>query len=319
MKLTVAICTWNRERLLDQTLLQMRKLRIPDHIEWELLIVNNKCTDNSDHVISRHSECLPIRRLWEPAQGLSRARNTAVREATGDYILWTDDDVLVDEYWIEAYARAFKLWPEAAIFGGPIRPWFEGKPPRWLETAWPQVSNAYAVVDRSANPIAITADTLPFGANYAVKGSLHKLYLYDSALGRKGKGMLGYDETTLILGILADGMTGYWVPEAQVLHVIPRHKQNKYYLRRYFYWQGFYMGNKRQGKDSKKPYRRIMRLIAGILFNEIKYCARKMTSGPDVWIKSLIKASMLWGTLQGFLRRNYPLEPDLIHGAEKEA
>ncbi len=34
MKVTVAICTWNRADLLDQTLAEMRKLRIPVGVDW---------------------------------------------------------------------------------------------------------------------------------------------------------------------------------------------------------------------------------------------------------------------------------------------
>ena len=81
MIVTVAICTWNRAKLLDQTLTEMRKLRIPPGIEWELLVVNNHCTDETDAVIARHRGALPIQRLFEPRQGLSNARNCAVSTA----------------------------------------------------------------------------------------------------------------------------------------------------------------------------------------------------------------------------------------------
>ena len=50
MKITVAICTWNRSALLDRTLSEMHGLLVPDGIEWELLVVNNNCTDDTDAV-----------------------------------------------------------------------------------------------------------------------------------------------------------------------------------------------------------------------------------------------------------------------------
>ena len=78
MIVTVAICTWNRAKLLDRTLTQMHQLRIPADVEWELLIVNNNCTDETDPIIARHETALPIRRLFEPNPGLSNARNCAV-------------------------------------------------------------------------------------------------------------------------------------------------------------------------------------------------------------------------------------------------
>ena len=84
MHVTVAICTWNRARLLDQTLTGLHALRIPEGITWELLVVNNRSTDDTDAVISRHADTLRLRRLCEPKQGLSNARNCAVRAARGD-------------------------------------------------------------------------------------------------------------------------------------------------------------------------------------------------------------------------------------------
>ena len=74
----------------------MRKLQIPDGVDWELLVVNNNCTDKTDEVIARHSEVLPLRRLLELKPGLSNARNCAVEAAQGQLLIWTDDDVLVD-------------------------------------------------------------------------------------------------------------------------------------------------------------------------------------------------------------------------------
>ena len=94
MLVTVAICTWNRAALLDQTLARMRALSIPTGTEWELLVVNNNCTDHTDSVIAKHTGALPIRRIAEPTPGLSFARNAALAAAKGEHLLWTDDDVL---------------------------------------------------------------------------------------------------------------------------------------------------------------------------------------------------------------------------------
>src|ERR1700738_3055719 len=93
---SVAICTWNRARLLGQTLESFVRLRIPEGVSWELLVVNNNCTDDTDAVIERHAGSLPIRRLYEPTPGKSYAHNLAIAEAQGDLVLWTDDDVIVD-------------------------------------------------------------------------------------------------------------------------------------------------------------------------------------------------------------------------------
>ena len=50
MEITVAICTWNRARLLDETLTHLAELVVPSGLEWELLVINNNCTDHTDEV-----------------------------------------------------------------------------------------------------------------------------------------------------------------------------------------------------------------------------------------------------------------------------
>ena len=129
---TIAICTWNRSKSLRATLLSLQQLIVPSGIDWELLIVNNNCTDNTDEVIEQFADGLPIRLLHEKRQGLSNARNCAVEAAKGDYILWTDDDVIVDPNWLVAYVNAIRTWPNATLFGGPIKLKLEGNPPSWL-------------------------------------------------------------------------------------------------------------------------------------------------------------------------------------------
>jgi glucosyl-dolichyl phosphate glucuronosyltransferase len=300
MKITVAVCTWNRAKLLDQTLAGMNQIRIPKDVEWELLVVNNNCTDDTDRVIAHYSIHLPIRRVFEPEPGLSNARNAAVKAARGDYILWTDDDVLVDKCWVEAYADAFERWPEAAIFGGPIYPWFEGKPPRWLEDVWEKIAFAYAARDLGPDPIPIGESSYPFGANYAISLPLQKRYRYDAALGRKAKGMLGGEEQALIIAMLRDGLQGVWVPAAKVHHFIPCSRQNTQYLRRYFRGQGLVFALTAQPSKGITLFGYPCGLITTTLKAEVKYRVRRLFKPPGVWIDDLIRSSWFCGQLQRF-------------------
>lgn len=48
MFVTVAICTWNCAASLEKILLDMRDLRIPEGVQWELIVVNNNRTYNTD-------------------------------------------------------------------------------------------------------------------------------------------------------------------------------------------------------------------------------------------------------------------------------
>ena len=106
MDATIAICTWNRSDLLDKTLERMRQLVVPAGLRWEIVVVNNRCTDNTDEILARHTGPLPVRRVFEDKQGQSHARNAASLAARGELIIWTDDDVLVDSRWLAEMTAA---------------------------------------------------------------------------------------------------------------------------------------------------------------------------------------------------------------------
>ena len=226
--------------MLDQTLAEMRKLQIPDGVDWELLVVNNNCTDKTDEVIARHSEVLPLRRLLELKPGLSNARNCAVEAAQGQLLIWTDDDVLVDSHWLSGYVTAATQYPNDTIFGGPILPWFEGSPPKWLVDVFHRVDGAYATRHLGPEPIPFTPSVMPYGANFAVRTKFQSGFLYDPNLGRKSTGMLSGEETTVIQTMLNKGFTGRWIPDVKVRHFIPKERQTIAYLRKYYRGVGEY-------------------------------------------------------------------------------
>src|SRR5262249_41851111 len=120
MDVTIAICIWNGAELLRQTLEEFTKIASPSGHTWELLDVNNNSTDATDEVVDSFRDRLPIRRLFEPRPGKSHAANSVLQNAQGRWILWTDDDVLVDRDWMVEFLNTAKRFPDAAVVGGHI-------------------------------------------------------------------------------------------------------------------------------------------------------------------------------------------------------
>jgi len=242
LKVTVAICTRNRARHLNDALTALAGTieACPMPPDTEVLVVDNGSTDDTPAVVSAMRNALPLRRVMEPHAGLSRARNRAVREAGGDYLAWLDDDAVVDPGWLHAYAEAIRRHPGAAFFGGPIRPRFEGEPPAWLLGAARQIGYVYSAIDLGAEPRELEARRdLPYGANYVVRRSEQLRLSYDTRLGRQpGSAWLAGEESAL-LGLLLDaGKRGRWVPHAAVDHVIPAGRQTLRYLLAHGYGMG---------------------------------------------------------------------------------
>jgi glycosyltransferase involved in cell wall biosynthesis len=296
MLLTVSVCTWNRSALLQQALEQMTHLVIPPGVDWELLVVNNNCTDATDTVIAAFASRLPIRRLFEANPGQSNARNLAVREARGEYIVWTDDDVLVDENWIASYVQAFQRWPEAAFFGGLVRPWFSVPPPRWLERVWPRIASTYATRDLGDQPLRFEGgNCIPYGANFVVRLKEQRRHLYDPRIGLKPGGNIRGDEVSVLNALLAEGLQGWWVPAAVVRHYIPPERMSTRYIRQYYSGYGEYLAMTEPPCNGPTLFGKPRWLWRQAVTAEVKYRLHRLTSPPDIWIHHLIDASMAWG------------------------
>jgi glucosyl-dolichyl phosphate glucuronosyltransferase len=310
MHLTVAICTWNRSELLRQTMQSLVGMRPAKHYDWDLLVVNNNCTDATEEVLSEFLSRLPLRRIFEAQPGLSNARNAAVRAATGDYILWTDDDVLVSEDWLSGYADAIRRWPGAAFFGGPVLPWFAVPPPEWLTRSWSTVRTAFAVRELGDEAFAFNDQLLPFGANYAVRTSVQRAFEYDPQLGRVKKDLASGEETKVLKSLLSHGHTGFWVPPASVRHYLPQERLTLRYLRRYYSAEG------EVEERSAGPF--VGARVAGYprwllkawVQAEAKYCVSRLWAAPERWMPHLVCVNRC----RGMLRAHSARRPALTRG-----
>lgn len=235
MVVTVGICTWNRAKLLDETLGQLRELRIPSGVEWELLVVDNNSSDETPSVLARHSATseLPLRHFFEPAQGLSHARNSAVRHARGDLLLWTDDDVAVEPNWLAEYVKAAQQFPHASFFGGRIEPRFATEPPSWIRENWRWFSGMFAILDFGKEVRPFSSDEVPYGANMAFRTEVLRSRPFDTALGRVGGQLFGGDDTIYCEELLKQGHVGVWVGSAVVHHHVPTERMTWDYVRRW--------------------------------------------------------------------------------------
>jgi glycosyltransferase involved in cell wall biosynthesis len=300
-RISVVICTWNRSRLLRKTLEQMTLLDIAPETQWELIVVNNNCSDDTDAVLAEFQRKLPLVRLFEPTPGKSFAGNQAVRVATGDYIVWTDDDVLVDRDWLRAYLAAFAQWPDASLFSGAIDPWFENDPPPWLNKVFDQVANAYAALDRGPIGFTMTHDTYPYGANMAVKRSAHLLEPYDTRIGPRPNSGIRGEEMIMARRLLSAGHTGRWVPEARVRHFIPTERHTLAYLRKYYLGSGEVLGIMGRRGAGKHAFGRPLWLWKEALLSQVRYRLGRMIQPPDKWIEAFKTANVTRGRLKTYV------------------
>jgi glycosyltransferase involved in cell wall biosynthesis len=302
MIVTVAICTLNRAESLRRTLGSLAAMRLPDGLDWEVVIVNNGGTDHTDAVIADFADRLPIRREFEPQRGLSRARNRAIDSAQGDYIVWTDDDVIVDPVWLAAYIEAFRRWPGAAVFGGPIIPRFAPPAPSWLIEGEHHLHDMLSFRDFGDADLAlsIAEKRLPFGPSFAVRSAEQRIHRYKTNLGHGPNQRRRGEEIDVVERILKAGATGYWVPPARVQHCFNRNQQTVKYI-----WSFYVSLGETDAFQNGFPAvhgplwfgapRWLWRRLAE---KWLHYHVHRVISPANVWLPHLKASAFVWGTIR---------------------
>jgi glucosyl-dolichyl phosphate glucuronosyltransferase len=237
---TVLICTYNRARLLEETLLSLRDLETSR--EWDVIVVDNNSTDDTAAVVTRTAAALPVpvRYLFESQQGKSHALNLGIAHARGDVILFTDDDVRVAPVWLDAACEALEQNVGLDYTGGPVYPIWDEPPPRWIDQTHGALWGTLAILDYGAEPFVLESrQRIVLGANMAVRRRLlERIGGFHTALGRRGTSLLGQEQAEFFSRSRAAGAEGLYVPAMAVRHHVPATRLTKSYFRRWWYWKG---------------------------------------------------------------------------------
>jgi glycosyltransferase involved in cell wall biosynthesis len=118
MQLSLVICTRNRAAQLAECLRSLTTLQYPD--PWELIIVDNGSTDETQNVIESFKGSLIIKTVIEPRSGLGRAHNRALANASGEIIAFTDDDCYPAADFLSSVAGCFQEDPALGFIGGRV-------------------------------------------------------------------------------------------------------------------------------------------------------------------------------------------------------
>jgi glucosyl-dolichyl phosphate glucuronosyltransferase len=217
---TVVVATRNRATLLPVALRSLGA-QICD-ARFEVVVVDNGSDDRTAEVLGEWTRRDPrFRAVTEPQRGVSRAKNAGIGAARGRVILFTDDDVVLDERWIATYVDYFARRPDnRVVAGGPVH-----AVPHDL-SAWPGWVGPNGVVDLPSLSYGNTERRLGkfewlWGANMAAsKAVLESLGGFRAELGPGAKTGT-FEEVDLVDRIREAGGEAWYCPNATVYHRVP--------------------------------------------------------------------------------------------------
>lgn len=237
MKITVILCTYNRCQDLAKALNSFAVQTLPTTTDWEVLVMDNNSTDGTRELATGFCGRYPnrFRYLYEPRPGKSYALNTGIREARGDVLAFTDDDVTVEPTWLQNLTASLHNG-EWAGAGGRTLPQEAFAPPRWLSSKGQYALAPLALFDRGSQ--AGDLNEAPFGNNMAYRKAMfekHGGFRNDLGPRAGSKDPQKSEDGEFGDRLLAAGERLRYEPSAVLYHSVPQSRIQKKYFRSWWF------------------------------------------------------------------------------------
>jgi glucosyl-dolichyl phosphate glucuronosyltransferase len=232
-EISVIICSYNRARYIQEALDSLYR-QDADKSTYEVIVVDNNSTDNTDQVchafLESHTD-MQASYMKEGQQGSSFARNTGAGVAKGGILVFMDDDAVADKDFISRYIKLFDEIPEAIGAGGRIIPRYIPSEPLWMSHF---VSSLVGNFDYSKTRCPFESGKYPLESNMAVRREAFKhIGGFNTALpGVKGTLRIGGEGKDFFFRLTASGDPIFYDPNIRVQHVVETVKLTREYMYR---------------------------------------------------------------------------------------
>lgn len=237
MTISFIVCTYNREKYIYECLSRLAKNTVQTN--WEIVLIDNNSSDHTAAECKRFEKDFPkvnYRYFVETQQGLSFARNRGIKEAKGDWLVFLDDDAMVETDYIANLQKHLDSHPKAKAFGGQIVPFFEDGEPNWY-SKWSM--GFVSAIDRGNRVHEFPDNKFPIGANMGIKREIiEQVGAFNTVLGRTGNNLLAGEEKDLFNRLRKAGGTILYFPNIGVQHCIPGRRTTREFVERLAYGVG---------------------------------------------------------------------------------
>lgn len=221
--ITVCICTFKRAELLSRLLAKLDAQQTHGLFTYSIVVADNDSMLSGRDVVTAFSSQgrLHITYCVEPKQNIALVRNKALEHAEGDLVAFIDDDEFPMDDWLCTLFKAYLTFGVDGVLG-PVKPSFEGAPPRWAKKSrlferpthvtgyhvtWPEARTGNVLFKRGI----LNGFGVPFRSEFGTAG----------------------EDVDFFRRTMEKGCTFIWCNEAVVYEVVPSSRcKLKYLLRR---------------------------------------------------------------------------------------
>lgn len=235
--ITAVICTCNRHELLSKSIESLINQSLEKE-KYQILIVDNNSTQDTRSLVEDYRKKVSnIDYIFEPAQGLSKARNIGWKHARGKYVAFIDDDAQASPQWLENIILRFEdLNDNCALVSGSVFPIWEVPPPKWLTK---RMKRFLSLIERIDHIGEVADENYLAGTNISYKKAcLLEVGGFNEELGRKKGCLLSMEELHLKRKLHRYGYKSFYQPQIRVDHFIPENRLKRKWFFKRFFWQG---------------------------------------------------------------------------------
>lgn len=279
--ITLAICTYQREKLLKKCLESI--YNNVTQYDFYVLVVDNCSTDKTNLVCNNYAaKYRNFRYVREIKQGLSYARNCAIEKTETNWIFFIDDDGRLPDNFINRLYYGI-LIDSVDVLGGTYIPYFDIDPPSWLPNSFGKKELLRTDFGEVKNGFLAGG---VMGFKIASIGNIR----FNTELGMNASS-IGYGEEVLFQTELRNlGCKIYFDPHLIMEHhVAPNKLSRRWHLKASFAF----------GRDSWKAFDK------NLTYRDLVYLIRELLLNKLFVIRSFYdmkKAFILLGKLYGAMR-----------------
>ena len=243
--LTILLCTYNRAKLLKPLLEELiKQVKAQERKDLEILLIDNNSNDGTKEIaLEFQRENSFLKYEFEGNQGLAKARNKGIKLIKGDFIVFIDDDIVLDSNWLNEILKSLSTCNYKA-FGGKVLPLWEKEKSSYITL------NGFFKLSQKIFPSHDNGDierlypinkeeTNPIGANMWIHKDLFKKYGgFREDLGRVGYGGIPCEDTEFCSRLLRAKESIFYYPKAIVFHPVSSYRMSKEFIKSWHYRNG---------------------------------------------------------------------------------